>query len=83
MRGHPDIQSVGAAVEHLLLAATELGYGTCWLSGPLIAREALEALLGVQAPEQLAALVTIGVPAAPPTAGHDRRPVDELLRFID
>jgi nitroreductase len=83
MRGHPDVQSIGAAVEHLLLAATGLGYGSCWLSGPLIAREALEALLGVQAPEQLAALVTIGVPAAPANAGHDRRPVDELLRFID
>ena len=83
MRGYPDVQSIGAAVEHLLLAATGLGYGSCWLSGPLIAREALEALLGVQAPEQLAALVTIGVPAAPPSAGHDRRPVDEILRFLD
>jgi len=83
MRGYPDVQSIGAAVEHLLLAATELGYGTCWLSGPLIAREALEALLGIQAPEQLAALVTVGVPAAPPNPGHDRRPVNEILRFID
>ena len=83
MRGHPDIQSVGAAVEHLLLAATGMGYGSCWVSGPLIAREALEGLLGVHAPEQLAALVTIGVPAADPAAGHDRRPVSEILRFID
>jgi len=83
MRGHPDIQSVGAAVEHLLLAATELGYGACWLSGPLIAREALETLLGVEAPQQLAALVAVGVPATAPDAGHDRRPVEEILRFID
>lgn len=83
MRGHPDIQSVGAAVEHLLLAATELGYGSCWLSGPLVAREALETLLGVEAPQQLAALVAIGVPATAPDAGHDRRPVEEILRFID
>ena len=83
MRGYPDVQSIGAAIEHLLLAATGLGYGTCWLSGPLIAREELEALLGVQAPEQLAALVTIGLPATPPVAGHDRRPVDEILRFLD
>jgi nitroreductase len=83
MRGYPDVQSIGAAVEHLLLAATGLGYGSCWLSGPLIAREALESLLGVQAPEQLAALVTIGVPATPPAPGHDRRSVDEVLTFID
>jgi nitroreductase len=83
MRGYPDVQSIGAAIEHLLLAATELGYGSCWLSGPLIAREALEPLLGVTPPDQLAALVTIGVPAAPPAAGHDRRPVDEILQFLE
>ena len=83
MRGHPDIQSIGAAIEHLLLAATELGYGSCWLSGPLIAREALEALLGVEAPEQLAALVAVGVPAASPNGGHDWRTVEESLRFIE
>jgi nitroreductase len=83
MRGYPDVQSIGAAIEHLLLAATELGYGACWLSGALIARETLEGLLGVQAPEQLAALVTIGVPATAPAAGHDRRPVSDILRFLD
>jgi nitroreductase len=83
MRGYPDIQSVGAAVEHLLLAATELGYGTCWLSGPLVAREALESLLGVETPRQLAGLVAVGKPATPAAAGHDRQPLDELLRFID
>jgi nitroreductase len=83
MRGYPDVQSIGAAIEHLLLAVTGLGYGSCWLSGPLIAREALEDLLGVEAPEQLAALVTIGVPAAPPDGSHDRRSVDEILRFLD
>ena len=27
-------------VEHLLLAATDLGYSGCWLSGPLVARSA-------------------------------------------
>jgi nitroreductase len=64
------------------MAATELGYGSCWLSGPLIAREDLEQLLGVEAPEQLAALVTVGVPAAPPSGGHDRRRVEEILQFI-
>jgi nitroreductase len=80
MRGYPDVQSIGAAIEHLLLAATDLGYGSCWLSGPLIAREPL---LGIAAPDHLAALVTIGVPAAPPAAGHDRRPVDEILRFLE
>lgn len=83
MRGYPDVQSVGAAVEHLLLAATELGYGTCWLSGPLVAREAIELLLDIEAPQQLAALVAVGRPATEAAAGHDRKPLDEMLRFID
>jgi nitroreductase len=83
MRGYPDVQAIGAAIEHLLLAATELGYGTCWLSGPLIAREDLEQLLGVEAPEQLAALVAVGVAAAPPSGGRDRRPVADILRVLD
>ena len=83
MRGYPDVQSIGAAVEHLLLAATELGYGSCWLSGPLIAREALESLLGIEAPQQLAALVVIGMPDTTHGPDHDRLPVDDLLRFVD
>jgi nitroreductase len=83
MRGYPDVQSIGAAVEHLLLAATELGYGSCWLSGPLIAREALESLLGIEAPKQLAALIAIGVPDTARGPEHDRLPVDDLLRSID
>lgn len=83
LRGYPDIQSVGAAVEHLLLAATELGYGSCWLSGPLVARETLERLLGIESPDELAAMVALGVPAIQPTANHDRLPVETLLRFIE
>jgi hypothetical protein len=48
-----------------------------------VAREALESLLGVEAPQQLAALVAVGMPATVPAAGHDRTPLDEKLRFID
>jgi nitroreductase len=83
MRGQPDIQSVGAAVEHLLLAATDMGYGGCWLSGPLLARPELERLLGTRAPERLAAMVAIGRPRSPQAADHDRKPLDDILRFIE
>jgi nitroreductase len=83
MRGQPDVQSLGAAVEHLLLAATDLGYGGCWMSGPLVAREALERLLGISPPGRLAALVAIGKPGSAPHVARERKPVGDLLRLID
>jgi nitroreductase len=83
MRGQPDLQSLGAAVEHLLLAATNLGYGSCWLSGPLVAREALERLLRITPPGRLAAMVAIGKAAAAAATPRERKPVDEILRVID
>ncbi len=54
------IQGVSAAIENLLLAATSLGYGSCWMTGPLIARFELEKILGIKPPEELAALVPVG-----------------------
>lgn len=83
MRGQPDVQCIGAAVEHLLLAATDLGYGGCWLSGPLVASDALEPLLGIEAPGKLAALVAIGKAAVLHNQARDRKPVEEILRFLD
>jgi len=83
MRGQPDVQSLGAAVEHLLLAATDLGYGGCWLSGPLVAREALEHLLEIAPPGRLAAMVAIGKPHSDAHPPRERRAVDEILRMID
>lgn len=83
MRGQPDVQAVGGAVEHLLLAATDLGYGGCWCSGPLVARDALERLLGVTPPGRLTALVAIGRPASDHAQPHSRKDVDAILRVID
>ena len=83
MRGQPDLQSIGAAVEHLLLAAADLGYGGCWMSGPLVAREALERLLGINPPGRIAAMVAIGRPATAAHSPRERKPVGEILRIID
>ena len=76
------IQSIGAAVENMLLAATALGYGACWLTLPLyFAREELERLLEVREPWFLAAIVSLGKPSRipPPTP---RRPLRECVTFI-
>jgi len=56
------IQNVAAAIENLLLAAHAIGYGSCWMTGPLLAKESLEKLLKVNPPDQLMALIPIGLP---------------------
>jgi len=81
MRGHPDIESIGAAVENLLLAAEDMGYGACWLSGPLVAREELERLLDVSEPWRLAAMVAVGKPASTHRQ-REKKPLDEVFELV-
>lgn len=61
-RPAPDIQSIGAAVQNISLAACELGYGSCWMTAPVVACEELEKLLQFDSEYTLAALVCLGVP---------------------
>ncbi len=42
----PDIQSLGAAVQLLCTAAHAMGYGSCWMTAPVLAAPAIEELLG-------------------------------------
>ena len=39
-----------------------MGYGSCWMTAPVLAAPAIEELLGVEPPAQLAALVPVGRP---------------------
>jgi nitroreductase len=77
-------QSVAMAVDHLLLAATALGYGACFASAPAeFAREELEPILGVETPWFLLGVVSLGVPSKLPRERSPRRPLDEVCSFID
>ena len=66
LRPNPGLQSVAAAIEHMLLAAHALGYGSCWMTGPLVAQEAFEKLLGYGREKFIAALLPVGVPDEDP-----------------
>ncbi|GAB4368604.1 MAG: nitroreductase family protein [Deltaproteobacteria bacterium] len=59
---NPGLQSVSAAVTQFLLAAHGLGYGTCWMTGPLVAKAELESVLSVTPPEELLAVIAVGLP---------------------
>ncbi len=61
------VEDGAAAIENMLLASAALGYGSCWVEGEALPREAqFKALLGVPAEKRLIALIPIGVPAETP-----------------
>jgi nitroreductase len=81
LRPLPGLQSVSAAIQNMLLAAHALGYGSCWMTGPLVAQEAFEELLGYGKERFIAALLPVGVPDEKPLA-RNRKPLDEITKRI-
>jgi len=74
------LEDGAAAVENMLIAATALGYGSCWLEGYTLPREEeFKALLGIPKAKRLLTLVPIGVPAAWPS--KDKKPLAEVLHW--
>lgn len=77
-------QSIGAAVENFLLAATQMGYGTCYMTGPTHAKTEIENLIGFEKPGyELMSMIALGVaednqPQQPP-----RKPLEDVTTFID
>ncbi len=74
------VEDGSAAIENMLIASTALGYGSCWLEGYTLPREAeFKNLLGVPEEKRLLSLVPIGVPVQWPT--QDKKPLDEVLHW--
>lgn len=61
--GNYDLLSVGAAIQNLLLAVTEKGYGACWMSEPAVAGEEINKVLGIPKEHKFISLIPIGAPA--------------------
>jgi nitroreductase len=81
LRPLPGLQSVSAAIQNMLLAIHALGYGSCWMTGPLVAQEAFEKLLGFGKEKFIAALLPMGVPDEDPPV-RSRKPLEEIMRII-
>ena len=57
------LEDGSAAVENMLLAATALGYGTCWLEGNALPHEdSIKAWLKIPEDLRLLTLIPVGVP---------------------
>ena len=61
-----DLLSVGAAIQNMLLAIHEKGYGACWMNEPAIAGEEINRILGVPQEQRFISLIPIGYPAYTP-----------------
>ncbi|MDD2715530.1 MAG: nitroreductase family protein [Candidatus Wallbacteria bacterium] len=63
---NPELCSVSAAIQNLLLMLHASGLGACWMTGPLIAAREISGYIGLKEPYFLAALIPVGYPAEEP-----------------
>lgn len=74
-----NIQSIGAAIQNMLLSALDLGLGTLWICDVFRAYNELCDWLGE--PGQMIAAISIGFPDEQP-APRERRPASEVTRWL-
>jgi nitroreductase len=74
-----DTQSIGAAIQTMLLAAQELGVGSLWICDVFYAYEALCTWLGEKG--EMIAAISFGYPAESPAA-RSRKSYNELVRVL-
>ena len=77
---NPGLQGVSAGIAQFLLAAHALGYGACWMTGPLIAKAELESILQIRHPEELAAIIALGKSASAASKPQRKSP-EEFVTF--
>ena len=74
-----NIQSIGAAIQNMLLAAQDLGIGSLWICDVFYAYEELCDWLGEDS--QMIAAVSLGYPEESPDA-RPRKPLEEVARWM-
>jgi nitroreductase len=83
-RSAPEVQGVAAAIENMMLAASTLGYGTCWMTGPNYAGDEIGKVLGFDKEGYILAAVTpIGIPETQEGKNPPRKPIEEIMTVIE
>jgi nitroreductase len=75
-----DVQSVGAAIQNMLLAALDLGLGSLWICDVFYAYDELCEWLAET--HQMIAAVSLGYADESPDP-RPRQPIDEVTRWVD
>lgn len=77
------IQNVSAAMENLLLAASNMGYGTCWMTGPIFAIDVIENYVDFKKERyELVAMTPLGVPTEEKIIQPSRKPLKEVVTYL-
>ncbi|MDQ2907565.1 MAG: nitroreductase family protein, partial [Chloroflexota bacterium] len=76
------IQSLGAAIQNMLLMAYELGLDSGWMCAPLFCPDIVRAALNLATGLRPQALITLGYAAADPRR-RERLPLSELVICLD
>lgn len=74
-----DMQSIGAAIQNMALAAQDLGLGSLWICDVLYAITELKEWMGEKG--ELIAAMSFGYPDEAPAARH-RKPLEEIVREL-
>lgn len=77
-------QAIGAAVENFLLAATDMGYATCYMTGPTHAKPQIESLIGFEKPGfELMSIISVGVGEDDTSTKPPRKNINDVVTFIE
>lgn len=77
-------QAIGAAVENFILSATNMGYATCYMTGPNHAKKEIEEAVGFEKEGySLMAMISLGVGEDNTPPKLERKPLEEVYKFID
>ena len=83
LKPSPGVQNVAAAMENLLLAAANMGYGGCWMTGPNYASKEICEVIGFEKEGYyLACMTPMGVPESFDVNQPPRKAVDDVTTFI-
>jgi len=68
---------LGIAMEHMVLKATELGLGTCWIGW--FAEERVKKILDIPKRIKASVMLAIGYSKEAPTKTRSRKPMEQIL----
>lgn len=79
-----EIQTIGAAVENFLLVAANMGYGTCYMTGPIHSKDKIYEIIGHdESKGELMALIPVGVAEDNTSLQPQRLPIEDVVTFIE